>query len=347
MKLIGAKLKLTNLNSSREREGEDDNGPLRYDLKLEGPISVEDCKGLFSDVISHALLLEILFTEDGDLKTRDVEEVSITSEAKACRAEIEYGLGTLEFVGARFGKITLTPHTGRMCSLTCRLQVYPDDDQIIPLNRAIKHDLTITVNGDTTLTTAKADDARQQALAMPPGTSVSMLDRDDPSVQEALRINDERGQQLSDAGVISIGNALDSATRKLPPSTAHGEVEVEGQRPPQRARKKPPAAKTETLPVSEGANILDNLLAVFTTRAKNLERQEESIRASLLTGREREDWQWVQRDRGNLHGEKLGGSVAISVLGGRLTMPDIWNFSERMGTSSSGSMNQKHSGLKE
>lgn len=169
MKLKGL-MKMLTFTSVREREGDNEDGPLGASLKLEAEMPIARLKGIFSNATSYELLLANLYDENGDLKTQDAPVIPLDIEAPKCKATIAPSVGSLvlSFDEAKVGGIVIRPLQGRMAEIVLKIYTRTDTDQFGTLGGMLKHSIEVTVSGRA-FTTADVQNEKedQQELKLP------------------------------------------------------------------------------------------------------------------------------------------------------------------------------------
>lgn len=169
MKLKGL-MKMLTLTSVREREGDNEDGPLGASLKLEATMPIAKLKGVYSTALSYELLLAGLYDENGDLKTQDAPTIPLDIEAPKCKATVAPSVGSqlLTFDEAKISGIVIRPMQGRVAEITLKLYTRCDEEEFGRFGGMLKHSIEVTVSGRA-FTTADMQNEKedQQELKLP------------------------------------------------------------------------------------------------------------------------------------------------------------------------------------
>lgn len=210
---LEAAMKVTHINTRREREGDSDDGPLAVDVKLEANLDIDRLKKCFSSDASFRLLLSNLFDENDDLLTLDIAEIPLKVEAEKCAASLTTQVSeqSVSFEEAKFNSIRITPTQGRVANVTARLQTRVTDEQYAMLGSMLKHDVDFKLSGAGATPEAAKD---QGELSLARGKTEGAGEATE-GTEKMLPVPD-----------------LSAAAEDDKPK-----VEVPGQKPPQRPRK--------------------------------------------------------------------------------------------------------------
>jgi hypothetical protein len=243
----GSKLKLqvksTKPFRDQQREGESE-GRLGQEFRLAGNVHISRTVGMFSSKASYERKLASLYNDKGELHDEDMGRFPINTEGRACAATILYGVTNREFEDCTVDCISFQPEAGKVVGLRMRLRVYPDGNQQAFVNKLLKNEIDLTINGETHIGRSDPDEQPELGLGGPEDEEDEGKEEEPPSAGpgEVLpgvpAAHQESAQALEKAGVISTNG------KKQPPSTAHGEVMVEGQKPPQRPGRRRPGSQT-------------------------------------------------------------------------------------------------------
>lgn len=145
--LSKARLTIGSVNLRREKAG-DEPGEVAVDVKFRGTLSADETRGLFWTQGSHDRLLSQLYDDEGELRSIDVDQLTLSRKGEGVVAEIERlsgVIGAMHFEGAKFNQVKLVPRPGRAVDITCRLQVYPDGNQLESLADLIDTEVDLSV----------------------------------------------------------------------------------------------------------------------------------------------------------------------------------------------------------
>lgn len=261
-----SEVELNQITPVRERQGAGSSqGPLAFKLRIKQNLMISKVAGCFSSIESHKRVLGSQYNEEGALISQDIQKIYMGVEGRACEVLIDFGLGEpMEFSDCLFDDIILKPEEGKIVALQARVVVHPTDEQIIRLARFLKEKITITINGDTVSVEeefeeeegedeplTKAEVKAQKKLDLPmdnEGHGVVTEDAKPADAKPAGDTLDQQNAQDAQHGAVTppTSNVVPiTPAKKVPPSTAHGEVQVEGMPPPQRPRRAPPAGGTK------------------------------------------------------------------------------------------------------
>jgi hypothetical protein len=173
------------------------------------------------------------------LHDEDMGRFPIKTEGRCCKVSIGFGVKGQEFEECTVDCISFQPEAGKVAAVRLRLRVYPDGNQQAFVNKLLKNEVELTVNGETHIGAGDEDKQEQLGLGGPDEEEEEGEDDEPPAAGpgEALpgvpAAHQDSAKALQDAGVIGTG-------KKQPPSTAHGEVTVPGQKPAQRPPRRRP-----------------------------------------------------------------------------------------------------------